>query len=108
MNSPESDELPKLADLTSANLDDTGVAALLRDIELLADIIEIIPKLAPRAHAPESPVLTLDDARAVLAARSVRGLQLRYRYDGATWWDTLMNTGTEWRLVRIRHDFDGI
>jgi hypothetical protein len=32
--------------------------------------------------------VSLAQARELLAARAVRGLQLRYRYDGAEWWDT--------------------
>jgi len=35
----------------------------------------------------------------------VRGLQIRYRHEDAEWWDTLMNQGERWRLVRIRHEW---
>ena len=54
---------------------------------------------------PETGALTLDDARQHLRARTVRGLQIRYRHDGADWWDTLMVVGVNYRLVRIRHEF---
>ena len=33
-------------------------------------------------------------------------MQLRYRHDGTTWWDTLMPTPNDtFRIVRIQHDF---
>ena len=49
--------------------------------------------------------LTLADARRLLEARAVRGLQLRYRYDNADWWDTLMVLPDGFRLVRLGHEF---
>jgi hypothetical protein len=47
----------------------------------------------------------LADARELIATRAVRGLQLRYRYQDADWWDTLMLVGDHFRLIRIRHEF---
>jgi hypothetical protein len=42
----------------------------------------------------------------MLVARNVRGLQLRYRHQGKTWWDTVMPLpGGLFRIVRIEHDF---
>ncbi|MCI0537790.1 MAG: hypothetical protein L0Z50_21460 [Verrucomicrobiales bacterium] len=94
----------KLPELTTAMLDAAQVEQLLRDIELCGQIIEIIPKFAARGHAPDTSV-TLSQARELLAARAIRGLQLRYRFENADWWDTVMLVGDQFRLVRIRHDF---
>ncbi len=106
---PPADEAPlKLPDLNTTLLDAAQVEQLLRDIELCAQITEIIPKFAARGHVPDTAAVTITQARELLAARSVRGLQLRYHYEGADWWDTLMLVGDQFRLVRIRHDFNTV
>jgi hypothetical protein len=103
---PPPEEAPlKLPDLNMTLLDSAQVEQLFRDIEQCAQITEIIPKFAARGHVPETATVTLAEARELIATRAVRGLQLRYRYEGADWWDTLMLVGDQFRLVRIRHDF---
>lgn len=103
---PTDDPAPiKLPDLNMTLLDAPQVDQLFRDIELCAQITEIIPKFAARGYVPDTAAVTLPQARELLAARAVRGLQLRYRYEGADWWDTLMLVGNQFRLVRIRHSF---
>lgn len=105
---PPEDAPLKLPDLNMTLLDADQIEQLFRDIEQCAQITEIIPKYAERGHVPDSAGVTLAEARQLLANRSVRGLQIRYRYDGADWWDTLMLTGGQFRLVRIRHDFGAV
>ena len=95
----------KLPELNTKLLNDDEVAQLLRDIELCAEITEIIPKFIAQGHVPETAAITLAEARALLGARAVRGLQIRYRYQCVDWWDTLMLVRDSFRLVRIRHDF---
>ena len=80
---------------------------LLADIEACTELTEILPKFAAQQYVPDAAAVTLAQAREWLATRTVRGLQLRYRYDGADWWDTLMQDGDRYRIVRIRHDFAG-
>ncbi|MGZ8900168.1 MAG: hypothetical protein ACXW3Z_08740 [Limisphaerales bacterium] len=104
---PPEDAPLKLPDLTTAPLDAAQVDQLLRDIEQCAQITEIIPKYASREHVPDAANISLAQARELLATRAVRGMQIRYRYEGADWWDTLMLVGDQYRLVRIRHDFSG-
>ncbi len=107
MTPPALPEEPiKLADLTTSELDAPALEALLGDIQLLTTISGIIPKFAPQANVPENANLTLAEARILLETKAVRGLQIRYQYEGSTWWDTIMNVGTSWRLIRIRHDFE--
>ena len=100
----------KLPDLNTTLLDAAQVEQLLRDIELCAEITGIIPKFATRNNVPDTAGVTLAQARRLLATRGVRGLQLRYRYEGGDWWDTLTPVGDQFCLVRIRHDFttDGV
>ena len=103
---PPPEEAPrKLPDLNRTLLDAAQVDQLLRDIELCTQITDIIPKFAARSHVPDTAAITLAQARELLATRAVRGLQFRYRYEDADWWDTLMLIGDQFRLVRIRHDF---
>jgi hypothetical protein len=106
---PPPEEAPlKLPDLNMTLLDAAQVEQLFRDIEACTRITEIIPKFAARGHVPDTASVTLSQARELLATRAVRGLQLRYRYEDADWWDTLMLVGDQFRLVRIRHDFSGV
>lgn len=101
----ESSQTPALPELRSSTIDLAEVERLLNDIEACAQITEIIPKQSAQGYVPETGVLTLDDARQLLRARSVRGLQIRYRHESADWWDTLMVVGENFRLVRISHEF---
>ena len=100
-------DAPALPELHSSSLDDAQVAQLLTDIEVCTELTEILPKFAAQQRVPDAASVTLAQAREWLATRAVRGLQLRYRYDGADWWDTLMQDGDRYRIVRIRHDFSG-
>lgn len=90
--------------MSSATLDAETVAALIRDLRTLADIDEIIVKDAP-GHVDPARQPSLDDLPVLLADASIRGVQIRYRHDGAHWCDTLMPSPAGVRLVRIKHDF---
>lgn len=96
---------PPLPALHSSTLTLAQVEQLLTDIETCTELIEILPKYAAQQNVPDSAQITLAEAADLLASKSVRGLQLRYRYQEADWWDTLMTSGDQFRIVRIRHDF---
>ena len=85
-------------------LDEATLDQLFSDITQCTQLIEVMVKHDPRAYTPETS-FTLDDARRMLNDGSARGVQLRYTYNGAQWWDTLMRTPSGVRLVRIQHDF---
>lgn len=90
--------------MSEALLDEETLDALFRDIGTLTQIDEIIVKHGPGMVGDAAPP-TLDEARAMLDARTVRGVQIRYRHEGAAWYDTLMPTPQGVRLLRVRHDF---
>ena len=90
--------LPALQD---ALLDGDTLDALFRDLAGLVELQEILLKGASRSHALERPV-SLEEARAALAEGAVVGAQIRYRYQGSDWWDTLLRTPQGIRLVRIQ------
>ncbi len=100
-----SDDAP-LPDLLQSDIDDATLRELITDIGAHTTILEIIPKRAP-GYVEENPApVQLDEAYRMLTERTVRGLQLRYRHQGKTWWDTIMPLpGGLFRIVRIEHDF---
>lgn len=95
---------PPLPDLNEALLDEETVQALFRDLAACAEILEVVPKIADRTEVTGAKV-SLAEGQALLAEGRARGLQVRYRFEGAEWWDTLLRTPRGIRLVRIRHDF---
>jgi hypothetical protein len=98
---------PELPALHTTTLDFSQIEQLLTDIEVCTELQEILPKYAAQGHVPEVAQVTLAQARELLFTRALRGLQLRYRYEGADWWDTVMVLGEQFRVVRIRHEFSG-
>ena len=91
----------RLPELTEAVLDEATLDQLFLDIAACTRLLEVTVKLHPTSFAPQERV-TLADARALIAARAVRGVQVRYLYDGGEWCDTLIVGGQGVRVVRIR------
>jgi hypothetical protein len=92
----------RLPELTQACLDADTLDALFADLAACTQVLEVVAKPARTQMIPNQR-LTLDDARELITRRTVRGVQIRYRYDGAEWWDTLMAGPDGVRVVRIRH-----
>jgi len=97
------DDSEKLPEMSEAVLSDDEVAALVRDLRACTEIMGITIKSGP-GGADDQRQLSIDEAAQLLLERAVRGVQVRYRYDGAGWTDTLMPTADGIRLVRIRND----
>lgn len=95
-----------LPDLHQAVLDAATIDQLFADIDQCAELIEVMVKPAARAHTPQITSCSLAQARRLLDEGDALGVQLRYGYQGAQWWDTLMHTPQGVRLVRIRHALD--
>jgi hypothetical protein len=101
-----SKDSPPLPDLHQSDIDAATLRQLITDVGTHTQILEIIPKYAPGYVAEDPAPLQLDEAYRQLISGAVRGLQLRYRHDGKTWWDTLMPLpGGLFRIVRIEHQF---
>ena len=92
----------RLPELTQSYLDADTLDALFADLAACTQVLEVVAKLAPTQMIPNQR-LTLDDAHGLITNRKVRGVQVRYRYDGAEWCDTLMAGPDGARVVRIRH-----
>lgn len=85
-----------MSPLTTADLDPSTLAALFADLEALTEIDEVLIKGATTSHAG---VAGLAQARLALE-HGARAIQIRYRWAGQAWLDTLMRTPDGVRLVR--------
>lgn len=95
-----------LPDLHQAELDESTVRQLFDDVKTHTELLEVIPKQAATGYVPETSAITHAEGLTLLLTGQLRALQLRYRHDGTTWWDTLMPTPQgSYRIVRIQHDF---
>jgi hypothetical protein len=93
-----------IPDLHQATLDEPTLEQLFHDLREHAEVTDVIPKFAQRGYVQEGPI-SLEEARKLLLLQSARAVQIRYRYEGADWWDTIMAASPGYRLVRIRHEF---
>jgi hypothetical protein len=84
-----------------AILDDATVDQLFFDVAHTAQLIAVMEKPG-RGQAPATSE-ALWSAHRALRARSVSAVQLRYRFAGEEWWDTVLWTDAGIRLVRISH-----
>jgi hypothetical protein len=96
---PENPPLPKLQD---AILDTETLERLMQDIQSFAVVEEVLLKGGAVAMASEQSV-PLAEALEVFRQGRVLGVQIRYRFQGTSWWDTLLRTSGGIRLVRIEH-----
>jgi len=94
----------KLPPLHQAALDAATVDALFADLAACTRVLAVVPRRATRTMTEETPI-DLATARDGLRDGSLRGVQVRYRYDGREWCDTLMPLPDgSTRLVRICSD----
>ena len=95
---------PALPDLFVSIIEAPEAERILADIARHAELLSVTVKADAATHAAASGP-TLEAARAFLAAGTLRGMQLRYRFGGEAWTDTLLRQGTgAFRLVRMRAD----
>lgn len=94
-----------LPPVQQAILDAETLAALVRDLNECAQIDDVLLKGdAPTMIATsQREIVQLDDAVLRMQRGEVRGVQVRYRYDGQSWCDTLMHGSEGVRLTRIQH-----
>jgi hypothetical protein len=88
-----------LPELQQGRLDLATLWALVEEIETLGRVLEVSVKGAPAARARSE--LGLRAGVEALVAGGVRGVQVRYAYDGREWVDTLLRDGQGVRVVRM-------
>lgn len=94
----------QMPEMCEGIFDESGVRQLFRDVETCTDLLAVIPKRAPRERVGEAEI-TLQEGQTLLLRGELRAVQLRYRYQRAEWWDTLMPVKEGYKLLRVRHDF---
>lgn len=92
-----------LPQLHQADLDDETLDAYFRDLLACAEVFGVVPKMGPGYVAPAG--IDLLEGKSLLASGELRGLQIRYNYQGAEWWDTLIVRDGAVRMTRIEQDF---
>ena len=90
-----------LPDVHEADLDPATLAALVRDLEQCAEILDVMVKGGAKRRAQAEPV-PLREAVARFLDGEIAGVQIRYRFEGSEWRDTLMRTPDAVRLVRFQ------
>jgi hypothetical protein len=99
-----SDAITITTPVADAMLDAPTVRQLFFDIDAAGELVDIIYKSpGARRAEPVSGPPSLAEAQRVLTAGEVAAVQLRYRFHGEEWWDTLVRTGAGVRLIRISH-----
>ncbi len=99
-------DLSELPPMREATLSTEQVAALFSDIEQLATEILLMQRApgAQRAVGTEADNNTkLALAKSALLSGSVTRLQIRYRWQGQQWIDTLKQNPSGFHIVRIAH-----
>ena len=91
-----------LPSLQQAFLDAATLARLVSDIQGLTVVDEVLLK-GGGASMASTQRRTLAEAVDALQRGQVLGVQVRYRYQGQAWWDTLLRAPRGIRLVRIAH-----
>lgn len=94
-------EGPPVPSMWQADLDPAALDQLFADLAAEAEVLSILGKGGPRNYASSEP-LTLAAAYDRLTSGEITGVQLRYRFDGSEWADTLLWTGSKYRLIRCR------
>ncbi len=89
--------------LVRKRLDAAALGEHLRSIVAHAEVIELRVRDA-LGHRSEAASETLEVVARRLLAGELEAVQLRYVQDGEPWCDTVMRTGDDFRLVRMRED----
>jgi len=92
-----------LPQLQQVEVDDTLLDALVTDLTALTEILCVMPKAGAGRVVPKT--MPLAEGVQMLRENNLRGLQVRYRYEGDEWWDTLMQTPNGLRLTRIKQEY---
>ena len=88
-----------LPPLYAAILDEGTLDQLFFDLEQGAEILRVVFK--SKAETADAAAPDLRAAHRALVEGRVLGVQIRYRFQGREWWDTLVRGAAGTRLVRV-------
>lgn len=77
------------------------LAAYFDDLRQVADVQEVRLKAGARDKAGDATA-GLERARSLLLAGEVRGIQIRYVWQGEAWWDTLIRKSRDVEMTRVQ------
>lgn len=90
--------------LQQTELDAATLDQLFADLAQCTQILAVVPRQALRMMVA-GEAISLDAAHAALRAGTLRGVQVRYRFENREWCDTLLPLSADrTRLVRICSD----
>lgn len=103
MTQPTFAEGPPVPLMVDGTIDATTLRQLFADLATSATVLDVRQKSTPTSFASACE-LTPDAALASLLSGAARTVQVRYRYAGYDWTDTLLSTPSGFRVVRCRHE----
>lgn len=95
---------PPLPDVHQGVLDEDALGALLSDLREHAEVLDVRVKGGPTERS-DATELGVDDV-ATLLRGGARGVQIRYRFQGDEWRDTLLPAEAGVRIVRMKLCFE--
>jgi hypothetical protein len=94
----------RLREFHDSHIDPATLEKLFVDLDGAAEILAVMAKGGAKARA-HGGTMNLSEGKELFMAKKVRGLQIRYRFQGSEWWDTLMHTpGGGVRIIRIEQN----
>lgn len=91
---------PTLPELRESVLDRATLDALFADIGELTELLDVRVRSRARALSTDTRP-NLASIHQMLTNGEIDGARLRYRHDGSVWSDTLVATGSGFRLIRM-------
>ncbi len=106
MTQPTFPDGPPVPLLVEGTIDSTTLRQLFADLTTAATVLSVREKGDSRGYADQaelSPPAALDR----LLSGATRAVQLRYRFDGYEWTDTVLAAPPGFRVLRCRHEGGG-
>lgn len=103
MSEPTIADGPPVPLMVEGLIDAATLRQLFTDLLTAATVTDVREKGDPRGYVLPTE-LTPELAQDRLLSGLTRAVQVRYRYDGHEWTDTILGMPTGYRVVRCRHD----
>lgn len=103
MTQPTFTEGPPVPLMVDGVIEATTLRQLFADLASSATVVGVREKRSPSAYA-NADESTPDTAFARLLSGVARATQVRYRFDGHEWTDTILSVPGGFRVVRCRHE----
>jgi hypothetical protein len=103
MSQPQFAEGPPVPLMTEGLIDAETLRQLAADLEVAAEVLGVREKDTQGAHSAPDEV-SLAGAIDRLLTCAGRAAQIRYRYAGQEWTDTIIAIQDGYRVVRCRHN----